>query len=317
MAVTRALAGDGLQLELDGDIAVLTVDGVRLVRPWSWVGAGGTPLATALEDPGGRDRFLLVDRIPTGVAARARTRGQWFADALGNVHVRSEGVLVDVRGRRRPTARPAVEPTARATNLMSARRAQVVFCLLSWPELVGEPLRSVAEVAGVSPSLAQLVVRALREDGYLGVNSRRLDRRAELVDRWVGAYGRGLARNLELGRYVGEPTAAAWIESGQVARVSGEQAASELRGVQTLTLYVRELDPRLVASSRWRRAVQEATVIVRRQFWVEPISVGTTLSPVSDAPPLLVYADLLDSGEPRQREVAQSLREAVVGRSAR
>lgn len=139
-----------------------------------------------------------------------------------------------------------------------------------------------------------------------------IDRREELLDRWVEAFPLGLSRDLTLGLFVGEPDPGAWSAKGQHVYVSGERAVSDLNGT-SLTIYVPELDPNAIAASRWRRPRhdEEPTIVVRRRFWTDPELRDEPDGHARTAPLLLVYADLLSSRDARQREVAENLREVL------
>lgn len=310
--IMKAMHSHDLDMELLGTDAVLTIDGRRLERPWAWVTPGPSMKQRFHLERTPPGALLLSGRIPTILADLARTRGNWYADSLGNMYVRAPGVLVDVRGRRgsrNTPAKPGSVRPAPTTNLMSARRAQVIFCLLTWPELATAPVRYIAHVAGVSSSLAHLVMDTLQESRYLTPGRQHLEREDELIDQWAAAYEFGLARSLELGRFEGVPSAEEWVNAGHTIRLSGEQAAPELRNAEGLTFYVAEMDMRAALRSHWRRADETANIIVRRKFWTEPEIWGQAAPLRADlAPPLLVYADLLASADPRQREVADAMR---------
>ena len=316
--VRHALEREGIRLRLRGADAIIQIDDEALACRWVWWRDRGRSGAQSFGVASELERVLLLgDRIPAAVAERARARGDWYADAQGNAYIRAPGVRIDIRGRRPATpiglnARPR---SVRETNLMSGRRAQVVFTLLSWPELLEAPIRYLADAAGVSVSSAHSARMALQEERYILPGVRRIDRWDELLNRWADAFPLGMARTLELGRFVGEPDPIAWLDAEHAVCVSGENAISRLRG-PSLTMYVSELDKRAVVQSRWRRTSSEgepANIILRRKFWKAPWGKEDVIHPhagprVSVAPPLLVYADLLASRDPRQREVAHDMR---------
>jgi hypothetical protein len=309
--IVVALRRAGLDADVRGELLSIRLDDAPLGRPIIWLGPG------AVEDiETHRGAFVLAEHIPGAIASRLRDGGAWFADAAGNAFIRAPGVIVDIRGRaRRTTVRPRDrEPVQK--NLMSARRAQVVFSLLTWPELVGAPLRDVARVAGVSLAVAHETTSILSETHYLDTRRAFLDFRGELVDQWARAFATGLGRAIELGRFIGEPSPDAWVFDGRHVAVSGEAAVPGLKG-DGLTLYVESSDPRAIARARWRRPrapTEVENIVLRRKFWRAPREPFTAKPGVDRAPDLLVYADLLASGDARQREVAETLRASLVRR---
>lgn len=302
-AVAEALARQGIHLALDGDRAVLDIDGLH-ARAKLWATEAEYMRAPqAVEGP----VLVIGARIAPRLATVIRDNGDWYADARGNAYVSAPGVRVDIRNQR---PFEAAQKQATAKNLVSARRSQVIFCFLTWPALLRASVRTVAAAAGVSTFVVHETRHALLDEGYLHPGATRIDRFDELVDRWAGAFPLGLGQDLTLGTFAGTPDPQAWIDEGVPIYVSGEHAVPSIRGT-TLTMYAPEILPRALRASRWRRPApdEEPTVTVRRTFWSAPDTDKTT-SP-SVAPDLLVYADLLASRDPRQREVASDLREQI------
>jgi hypothetical protein len=320
--IDRALRGDRMSVYRDGPRATLELDGLAVSRRWVW-GDESAWAAIANGTDEYQDVLVIDSRIPAHAAATARRRGVWFVDTSGNSYVEAPGIRVDIRGRRLLGGRSVDKRTVRAreTNLMSARRAQVVFCLLAWPSLVTSSVRSIADAAGASVSLAHSVVATLTDEKHLVPGTSKLFRKGELLDQWTAAYPLGLARSLELGQFVGEPVLERWVAAyGKRVQVSGEAAAEGLRG-PGLVLYVPKIDTRAVVESRWRRPEPGASgnIVVRRMFWNDPEATSRRHAEGDGpqrAPLPLVYADLLASHDPRQREVALTMRGAVLGRDA-
>ena len=95
-AVVRAVRARGVGLRLEGDLAHLTLDGVSFERPWVYR-ARMDRLADRKARRGlPESSLLLTDRMTTSDALEAKARGQWFADAGGQMHLRASGVLIDI-----------------------------------------------------------------------------------------------------------------------------------------------------------------------------------------------------------------------------
>ncbi|MBM7412607.1 hypothetical protein JOE38_002430 [Clavibacter michiganensis] len=258
-------------------------------------------------------RLLLVGPHVSGRgAAILREVGIHHLDAAGNAWLRLPGVVVDVRGR---TPEKPIGPRgsdATQSNLFSSRRAQVIFALISWPELVSAPIRRIAAASHVSVGLTQDTMKLLEREGYVRTwPEHHLDRVPELIDRWVAAFPLGLGSPGRTRGYHAERMDMQATASSSV-RVSGEMAAPGLRG-NTAVVYTDE-DVRLLAlRNRWR-SDREPNVLVREMFWTEPETAEAPVPPgVRDAPPLLVFADLVASGDSRQRGVAEDMRKADRG----
>lgn len=271
-------------------------------------------VASLTECLGGGDSPVLVigERIDPRSARALSHAGLQYLDSAGNANICFADVIISIQGRspRLPQRTRHVGQRTRSVDLFSPKRAQVIFALLSWPDLAARSMRTIADAAGVSLGLTQSTLSLLESTGYLlEFGGRRPQRRDELVDQWVAAYRWGLAPTLKLRDFAGDPGQLRSAPGAQLPLTSGESAVPDLLRPATLTLYVHELTPSLVAANRWRTD-GPPTVFVRRQFWRDPTSPARERTDESSqtVPPLLLYADLLASDDPRQRRAAQDFR---------
>lgn len=182
---------------------------------------------------------------------------------------------------------------------------QVLLAVLVMSEGRLPTLRSLADVAGVSLGAAQAAVADLQQQGYVD-DDRRLVRSGELLDRWVAAYGTHDADGWIIGTYEGDPGWWTYTESFRSdAAYLGGEAGAEAMGLPLRSLtgivYADDLPRRVISSGRLRRA-NGGNVQLRHKFWSLPDEDWLAPSP-------LIYAELLTSGDGRQAEIAQEMRE--------
>lgn len=266
-------------------------------------------LATALHPYASLPMLVVARSITEQAAGLLRERGIDYIDEAGNAHIAWGDVLIDVRGRRKTGGRTSAI-SSRGTKAFSRAGLQVGFVLLSWPTMAGEPLRRLAAASGVSLGTAQAVVDDLAKAGYLYdvAGGRRLGRAGELLNRWSEAYSTRLSPALILGDFEA-PDISWWRGSEDEltrlnVQVGGEAGASFLDRhliPATLTLYADERPRSLIVQRRMVRAEQAGNVHIRRRFW-------RMAGQAWIVPPTLIYADLLASGDPRQREHADRIR---------
>jgi hypothetical protein len=276
-----------------------------------------TGLATVVGAQLDRPTILVTGYVPEPAAEILRSRGIDYVDLAGNVLLRWDSLLIDIRGRKPSKATAAPVPSG-LRRPFTRSGAQVTFCLLAWPEFAGRPVRELARASGTAVGSAHAVLRDLESGGYLiaGSSGRVLARAGELLNRWTEAYALSLSASVHLGYYrASDPgwwrPARADLRAAGVY-LGGEAAASELDShlrPAGAVLYGEEIPARLLAKYRCQKAVgaKDANVMVRRRFWTVPggVSADTEAGLV---PAVLIYADLLVSGEPRQREHAERLR---------
>ena len=262
----------------------------------------------------GNERLLLLGpRVTERSAEMFRQLGINYLDFAGNAFITFDGVHIDVRGRRFQAPHSASLPrmTRGGVNLFSAKRSQVIFALLSWPELLERPVRELAKTAGVSLGQAQETLELLTEYGFLDDRKQFVRSQHErLIDLWAAAFPTGLGSQSKTGRLAGD-----WrgfdpggFDPGETTvSVSGEAAVPDLLRPETMVLYTDEFPTELIRAHRWRRDEAQPNIFLRRQFWQPQDSPEEP--DVHRAPWLLVYADLLAANDSRQREAAEQLRE--------
>jgi hypothetical protein len=276
-----------------------------------------TGLATVVGAQLDRPTILVTAYVPEPAAEILRRRGIDYVDLAGNALLRWDGLLIDIRGRKPSKAPGATAPTG-LRRPFTRSGAQVTFCLLAWPEVADRPVRELARASGTAVGGAHAVLRDLESGGYLtaGSSGRVLTRAGELLNRWTEAYALSLSASLHLG-YYRAPDPGWWLPvradlQGAGVQLGGEAAASELDShlrPAGAVLYGEEIPARLLAKHRCQKAAdaKDANVVVRRRFWTVPGGVNADVE-AGLVPAVLVYADLLVSGEPRQREHAERLR---------
>lgn len=248
----------------------------------------------------GLTTLVLTRFVSTRTADAFRRAGVQFLDQVGNAWIEFGDVLIDVRGRPRPKdAQPAVPSTG---NLFSTARAQVIFALLTWPRLWDAPHRDLARAAGVSLGQAHNTRALLSKIGYHRDVAK--NERTELLDLWAAAFPTGLATKLTRGMFHGALAPVKLADTDDVLYVSGEGAAADLLRPATMTLYVRDFDPRLPIVNRWRSDGPH-NITIRHAFWDAPDPDPPGVHP---APWPLVYADLAASDDPRVRDAARTWR---------
>lgn len=263
---------------------------------------------------------LLVTRyVPPGVAERLRALGIFFADTAGNAYLEGPDLLVFVIGRKlAPEERPV-----RGERTFTPAGIKVVFALLCNPEPTVAPQRKIALAANVALGAVPGVLADLRAQGYLvgTAKQQRLERCHQLLDEWTLAYARAL-RPKTLTATFTTPLFEKWrrwpIPKGQVLW-GGEPAAQLLGGYLqpgVLTLYAEKLPPQLIIQQRLTRLVREPdardhVLEIRAPFWGKTLKCDTRMNTVA---PVLVYGDLLATGDARCIETAQMIHEHDLAR---
>lgn len=265
----------------------------------------------------GRAALLVTDYLTPPMAASLRDQQQQFADAAGNAYLEGPGLMVYVTGRKLQDTR--IAPNAGKAYTLTGLK--VTFALLCDPELANAPQRAIAAAAGVALGAIPAVLADLRQTGHLLVlaKHRRLNATKRLLDEWAMTYARRLrAKTLQqtytMIDFDGWKT---WPLDLPRELWGAEPAANLLVNYLTpgvLTIYADKIPPRLLIEKRMTpaRGAEAGGRVVewRKPFWghVPAAARPDTVNPV------LVYADLLATGDARCIETAQLVYDEYLAR---
>lgn len=270
------------------------------------------PLMKARNDP---EKIILVTpQVNAQMADRLRTNGIQFMDEAGNVYLNQPHVYLFVKGIRNHalTKPPMVGRTFKQTGL------QVLFLLLCNRDLVDKPYRTIAAEAGVALGMVDRIMQELKDLGFLEEMGTRRNRQARLVkkeallERWVTGFAEQLRPKLVHGRYQGE---AGWwnnvILDPETALWGGEVAAEKLTKhlkPQDVTIYVDKQKPNTILLKHKLRKDPLGNVTLLYRFWKMDV-----IAPNQDmVHPMLVYADLMATGDQRNLETARMIYERYI-----
>jgi hypothetical protein len=264
----------------------------------------------------GMPGLLMADHIRPELADALREQGREFADAAGNAYLRQPGLFIYVKGNK-PVAKVAALQIGRA---FQPTGLQVIFALLCHPEWINLPYRELAARAGVAHGTVGWVMPDLLQQGFITEikgkrGTRRLYEGTRLLGLWADAYARQLRPRLVLGRYFVQSIDGwrDWPLAEHAAQWGGEPAAALLTQYLKpgeLTLYAPKLPGLLAGKYRFMKeadAQHRDAVEVRRKFWDFPDDQEQACVPA-----VLVYADLLATGDARCIETAKRLYEEYV-----
>ncbi|NKJ50424.1 hypothetical protein CIC12_27620 [Burkholderia sp. SG-MS1] len=238
-----------------------------------------------------------------------------FIDLAGNLYVHAPGQYMLVTGRpASPEIRRLASRSGKPAISASASPLRMTFVLLSAPALLNRPYREIAAAAGVALGTVGSVLDDLRERGLLaGTDDRRLLDPAAFREEWAINYPLRLLPKLNVQRFaVGDPS---WWEHAELpagqAWWGGEVAAAKLTGQlrpAAQTLYVepsaRATVTMALAKRHRLRADPAGPLEIIDAFW----HLDEAGAEKGTAPPLLVYADLQRTREPRNAEAAVLIR---------
>lgn len=254
--------------------------------------------------------FMVVaqDIFPT-IKEQLRAEKVAYLDTAGNIFINREGTYLWIEGHKKAKKNKIV--TNRAFTKAGLK---VVFYMLLEPDAINMPYRQLAERTDVALGNIQNVLQGLKDAGFIlqiDKQRRMLHNKKALLRRWIDGYRETLKPALHIGnfRFWNKEAAHHWGELVFPEHVTavwgGEPAAAMMTNYlnpQQLTLYT---NTKNTLVPKWRlMPAEDGELHIYEQFWQWPEQQrGMT------APPLLVYADLLITDDPRCAETAQMIYE--------
>lgn len=255
--------------------------------------------------------LLVVPYVSPPMAHRLRGAGVQFLDGEGNAYLNQKKprIFVWVTGNRPPKPCPGERPL----RVFRAAGLRVIFPFLCLPDAKTATYRDLARMAGVALGTVAKTIQELEHLGFLRKTKTHfvLENRERLLDAWADAYPRELRPLLKPRRFRTEKkdwwNDADWTLLG--AWLGGEPAAALLTKHLRPVFATAYLAGGLSEMARALRLAKDdgGNVEVLQKFWAFELEEG--LPHPRLVPPLLVYADLLATGEPRNVETAALIRE--------
>ena len=296
--------------------ATVRLDGKRLlveVKKWAQHANVGALIDQIHKLP--KRGLLVADFVNPRMAEKLRAHDVQFIDTTGNAFINTPPAYIYIRGNRPEKAAHQKWKREDAYGRAFATTGlKVVFAFLRDPNLVNAPYREIAQLADAAVGTVGWVLNDLKADGYvanLGRGRRRLIAYQRLLDRWTEVYPRRLRPKQLLGVF--HTDNADWWRHVPITDFDGywggETAAAKLTDYkpEVATVYLRAGADRLaklVTTHRLRKATTapqlnaENAVYVFEAFW-------NTRDATELVDPVLTYADLIATADPRNREVAQ------------
>jgi hypothetical protein len=262
-------------------------------------------------------RGLLVTRyVNPRIAELLKEMDIPFIDTAGNAYINQPPLYIFIKGNKL-----AEEP--RPEQLQRVFRPaglQVLYVLLCNPGIEDEPLREITKAADVALGTVSWVMKELEKMGYLvqmGRRGRELIRKDNLLKRWVTAYPEQLRPKQLKGRF--RAINHDWWEDINIkdfgAYWGGEVAAAVLTKYlrpEIVTIYTKQPIGKLIFKNKLKKD-PAGNVEILNLFW--NFKLNTFMNDLVH--PILVYADLVATGDNRNIETAGMIYDTEIARFIR
>jgi hypothetical protein len=228
-----------------------------------------------------------------------------YLDGAGNTCITAPGLYILVEGKKQKLDLKKTRHRA-----FTKTGIKIVFNFLLREKLINEPYRTIAETTGVSLDTISKTISSLKTLGFivdLDDKNQKLVRKKDLLNRWIYQYGDKLRPSLLVGNFRFLDPEKDWktLALDATTQWSGEPAGDLLTGYlkpEIFLLYTEQTRSDLMKQLRLVPD-DDGKIEVYQRFWTIGENGQQTV------PSLLVYADLIYSGDPRNLETAQRIYE--------
>jgi hypothetical protein len=248
--------------------------------------------------------FLLIGgHIFPNIKEKLKEKGVNWIDGAGNMYIGTEDHLLFID--HNETFHVEVEKDRAFTKT----GLKVVFLFLLDETWLQKTYREIAEAADVALGTIGYVINGLKKKKYLIKRNDKhyqLTRKEKLIDEWITAYETELKPKLQKGKFafIDEEQAVGWrkmkLDDQTVwGGEAGAELITDMLRPQVLTLYTAHTKGNIMKKYRLKPD-PDGTVEVYEPFWKIEDDQET-------APPLVIYADLLLTGDERNFKTAKKI----------
>jgi hypothetical protein len=262
--------------------------------------------------------LLVADYINPVMAQKLRENNVQFIDTVGNAYLRQLPIFVWVTGNKHKLPQDKNPTQKKAFN---AAALKIIYCVLCNEELLNAPYRTIADTAGVALGTVGDALEQLKAQGFVmgkpNAKNWKLDQRKTLLEKWLEIFHDKVQAKHHAGTFITDDPQ--WWKNFDIGECGGlwggGVAAAKLTGYLKPTVadvYIPKNDMKyLLQRAKLRKpatlgiemhmggVVQINTLPIAQQFPTEKMTVN----------PLLIYADLMATDDPRMQETAQIIHE--------
>ncbi|MEN8194772.1 MAG: type IV toxin-antitoxin system AbiEi family antitoxin, partial [Bacteroidota bacterium] len=248
--------------------------------------------------------IVITNYINPNVAKKMKQAGVQYMDAAGNMYMKELPLYIEIAGKK---LGDRIESRAER-RLFYPAGLQVIFGLLCIPELHNATYREIAKMTGAALGTVGWTFKDLREAGYLVEikKRRRLVQREDLLKKWIENYHERLRPKQLRGKYITNNFD--WWRNINIADYDADWGGEVAAGLMTnylipgnKTIYAQGNGiNKLILKERMVKD-HKGDIELLNKFW----NFRTQDKNKFIVPPILVYADLIGTGDERNIETAR------------
>ncbi len=249
--------------------------------------------------------MIVAERIFPKIKEYFRDQNMAYLEANGNVFFKQKGFYYFI-----DTQKPVQTEKETGNRAFTKTGLKVLFHFLINENLINLPHREIASIANVAHGNIAYIFNGLKENGFLLKLKRNefiINNKKELLEKWMVAYKEALQPTLKTGRFrfADENRFTNWreVELDEKTTWWGGEPAADI-----ITNYLRPGELTIYTTKNRNELMREfklipdnnGNIIIYNAFWDTQHWIHK-----NTVPPLLVYTDLMNTGNSRCQETAQ------------
>ena len=249
--------------------------------------------------------LLITKYIPSAIAKSFVEEGINYIDAAGNCNIQYNSILLIVEGKKIERLPKTNQPRA-----FQEAGIKLIYCLLVNPDNINKSFRELSELSKISLGSVSTIVQELVESKFLlkTKNKKVLKNKMDLLKRWVIAYNDVLRPKLFIKRmnFINKSEYSNWssldLSSVSEKTVWGGECAA---GIITKNLTPANFT--IYTDTTWQSLGKSLKLVPDDNGKIEILRLFYDTEEGDTVSPLLIYADLMGSGDSRNIETAETI----------
>jgi hypothetical protein len=269
-----------------------------------------------------KNRLDRLDNVPLLITLVANNEitellknlGINFIDTAGNTNIHVPPLYINIKGQKLTTNKNVTGDNA---GIFQTAGLQIIFTLLCNPRLERNPFREIAEMANVALGTVQVTMKYLEKHGFLitdEIQGKILVNKNKLLKEWTLGFPEKIKPKYYAGKFqLDNPEIIKTIDLKYFsALLGGETAAALLTNyLRPLihTVYIGDKLGEFILRNRLKKN-PDGNVEIVKKFWnfLDDNEIKNLV------PAILIYTDLITTGDPRNIETANIIYEKEIAR---
>jgi len=247
--------------------------------------------------------LLITKYIPSAIAKSFVKEGISYIDTAGNCNIQRNNILLIIEGKKIERL-----PKTNQSRAFQDAGIKLIYCLLVNPDNINKSFRELSELSQIALGSVSTIIQELVELKFVlkTKNKKVLKNKTELLQRWVIAYNDVLRPKLFIKKmsFINKSDYANWnnldlFSFSEKTLWGGECAAS------ILTKNITPANFTIYTDQTWQSVGKSLKLIPDDDGKMEILRLFYKAEEQNTVSPLLIYADLMNSGESRNLETAE------------